>query len=507
LIDLGTVRPGSTIRIPFSSFDKEDGSAITMTNYAASDILVYADGSTTERASTSGYTATTDFDGKTGKHLAIIDLADNTTAGFFKAGSEYLVAIDSVTVDAVTTGGWIARFRIGYAGSMFDTTIASLTNQTSFTLTVGPAEDDALNGRVVIIHDIASAVQCGQAIIADYTGSTKTVTLVAGTTFTAAAGDNISIMDLAPLMPSPIGSTLTIASGAVALAAGAITAGTITDGALSASKFGAGFITAGSFSGNAISAMAVTVGATAASAIASAVQALPLTLGSTTRAALVDEIWDEPKAGHTTADTYGEFLDATVSGISGGAADTTVNATAAAAIAVAVWAATRGANNAAGSFGEGVASVQGNVTGSVASVTAAVTVGATSGAAIAAQVTANSIGAVTLGATSRAAVLADVVAGVTAGSIGPVTVGATSRAAIVDEVWDEPKSGHTTADTYGDYLDSTTGAIKTDTAAIKAKTDSLTFAVAGILSANIKYVNDVSVTGNGQSGTEWGPGS
>src|SRR6185295_17624307 len=114
MLDLGVVKPGATLRIPFSSFDKDDGSSVTMTNYSTADILIYKDGSTTERASTSGFTATTDFDGKTGKHLAIIDLADNTTAGFFAAGSEYLVAIDAVTVDSVTTGGWIARFRIGH---------------------------------------------------------------------------------------------------------------------------------------------------------------------------------------------------------------------------------------------------------------------------------------------------------------------------------------------------------------------------------------------------------
>lgn len=213
MLDLGTVRPGSTIRIPFSTFDKDDGSSITMTNYAAADILVYKDGSTTERASTSGFTATTDFDAKTGKHLAIIDLADNTTAGFWAAGSEYLVAIDAVTVDAVTTGGWIARFRIGYSGAMFDTTIATLSTQTSFTLTSGPAEDDALNGRYAIIHDVASAVQCSTVLISDYTGGTKTVTLAAGATFTAAATDNISIMDLAPLQPTTLGNKLDVSSG------------------------------------------------------------------------------------------------------------------------------------------------------------------------------------------------------------------------------------------------------------------------------------------------------
>jgi hypothetical protein len=41
--------------------------------------------------------------------------------------------------------------------------------------------------------------------------------------------------------------------------------------------------------------------------------------------------------------------------------------------------------------------------------------------------------------------------------------------------------------------------------AIKAKTDSLTFTVAGQVDANLQYVNDVLVTGDGQTGTEWGP--
>ena len=216
MLNLGIVRPGSTLRIPFSSFDKDDGSSITMTNFAVGDILVYKDGSTTERASTSGFTATTDFDAKTGKHLAIIDLADNTTAGFFAAGSEYVVALDAVTVDAVTTGGWLARFTIGQAGEWFSTTIATLSSQTSFTLTSGPAEDDALNGMYAIIHDVASAVQCSRVLILDYTGSTKTVTLAAGATFTAAATDNISVMGMAPLQPATLGRTVVIDSAGLA---------------------------------------------------------------------------------------------------------------------------------------------------------------------------------------------------------------------------------------------------------------------------------------------------
>lgn len=48
-------------------------------------------------------------------------------------------------------------------------------------------------------------------------------------------------------------------------------------------------------------------------------------------------------------------------------------------------------------------------------------------------------------------------------------------------------------------------AVLTQVALVKAKTDSLTFTVAGQVDANIQYVNDVAVTGDGQTGTEWGP--
>lgn len=48
-----------------------------------------------------------------------------------------------------------------------------------------------------------------------------------------------------------------------------------------------------------------------------------------------------------------------------------------------------------------------------------------------------------------------------------------------------------------DYLD-------TEVAAIKAKTDSLTFTIAGVLDANIQRINDVVITGDGQVGTEFG---
>lgn len=52
---------------------------------------------------------------------------------------------------------------------------------------------------------------------------------------------------------------------------------------------------------------------------------------------------------------------------------------------------------------------------------------------------------------------------------------------------------------------SVTGLTASDVAAIKAKTDSLNFTVAGQVDANIQYVNDVLVRGTGAAGNEWGP--
>lgn len=213
MINFGTVRPGTTLRIPFDSFGA-DGQSITLTGLAAADIEIYKDGSTTQRASDAGYTLDDtdgiDIDSLTGIHGFSIDLADNTTAGFYAAGSQYRVVVSSVTIDAQTVSFTAAVFTIGYPQAILNTTIATLASQTSFTLTVGPAEDDALNGMEVLIHDVASAVQIGRAVIADYTGSTKTVTLAAGTTFTVAATDNIAIMGPSPVMPVTAGRGIAV---------------------------------------------------------------------------------------------------------------------------------------------------------------------------------------------------------------------------------------------------------------------------------------------------------
>ena len=107
MINLGEVRPGTTIIVPFHTFDSNDPSAsVTITGLATTDIEIYKDGSVTQRASDTGYTLLDtdgiDFDGVTGIHGVSVDLASNATAGFYSAGAQYMVVVASITVDAAT---------------------------------------------------------------------------------------------------------------------------------------------------------------------------------------------------------------------------------------------------------------------------------------------------------------------------------------------------------------------------------------------------------------------
>ena len=299
MLNLGKVKPGTTLNIPFDTFGTS-GESLTMSGLALGDIKVYKDGGTTERASTAGFTLLDtdgiDFDALTGIHGLSISLADNTTAGFWAAGSKYFVVIDSITVNTQTVRFIAATFEIAIEGAVLNTTIATLATQTSFTLTDGPAEDSALVGWTMYAHDVASAVQGGAAYVSAYTGATKTVTLIAGPTFTMAATDNVGFFPPIQVygfggtagtfsagrpetnathfagqtisaaagvtLPSSVASPTNITAGTITtatnvttvngLAANVITAASINTGAITAAKFAAGAIDAAAIADNAI---------------------------------------------------------------------------------------------------------------------------------------------------------------------------------------------------------------------------------------------------------------
>ncbi len=119
LTDFGTVPASTTLYVYWTSHAGSTGAMSATTNLAVGDILIYKNGSTTQRSSTSGFTLLDtdglDFDGITGLNGVSIDLSDNTDSGFYAVGSSYRVIIGPVTIDSQTMYIDAASFRIGVA--------------------------------------------------------------------------------------------------------------------------------------------------------------------------------------------------------------------------------------------------------------------------------------------------------------------------------------------------------------------------------------------------------
>lgn len=212
-LHLGTVPAGSTLYIPFHTFGS-NGESLTISGLAVTDIEIYKNGSTTQRASDNGYTLLDtdgiDFDGITGLHGFSIDLSDNTTAGFYAVGSFYWVVVSTITVNTQTVTFVAATFRIGPAenvtgyqpidvvygagkaavgtftvtsGSSTTSVVCSATSPTS-------GGNDQFNGRLLVFDNATTttALRGCAARITDYVHSTKTFTVTALPT-TPASGD------------------------------------------------------------------------------------------------------------------------------------------------------------------------------------------------------------------------------------------------------------------------------------------------------------------------------
>lgn len=110
------VPAGDVLPVMFATFAGSTGASITMTGLAVTDIEIYKDGSTTQRASDAGYTLLDtdgiDFDSLTGIHGFSIDTGDNTDASFYTVGSWFTVVVSAITVDSQTVSFIACAFRI-----------------------------------------------------------------------------------------------------------------------------------------------------------------------------------------------------------------------------------------------------------------------------------------------------------------------------------------------------------------------------------------------------------
>ncbi len=111
----GDYAADATVYLYWNTFGASDES-ITLTGLTTSDIKIYKNGSATSRSSDAGYTLLDtdgiDIDGATGCHGISIDLSDDTDSGFYTIGNEYMVMVNSVTVNAQTVRFCVATFSI-----------------------------------------------------------------------------------------------------------------------------------------------------------------------------------------------------------------------------------------------------------------------------------------------------------------------------------------------------------------------------------------------------------
>jgi hypothetical protein len=125
MIHLGNIPASTTVYVPFTTYGGTSGQSITCSGLAVTDIEIYKNGSTTQRASDAGLslldTDGIDFDGITGLHGFSIDLSDNTDASFYAVGSWYWVVVSAITVDSQTVTFLAATFRIAPAESVTGT--------------------------------------------------------------------------------------------------------------------------------------------------------------------------------------------------------------------------------------------------------------------------------------------------------------------------------------------------------------------------------------------------
>lgn len=217
-----TIGVGGTVRFLFTTNAATGAAVAPSTAFEAADVILYKDGSATQRSSTAGWTMTSPFDSIVGLHQIAMDLSDDTDAGFYAVGSYYeLVLSPDETVDGVTVVAVIGGFRIVAAES-----------------SAGVPKTD-------VTHIAGSAVS----------------------TSTAQLGVNV-VQAGATAWGSGAITAASIAADAITaakVADGAIDAGAIADGSITAAKLGADAITAAKVAADVGTEIAAAVLAAAAS--------------------------------------------------------------------------------------------------------------------------------------------------------------------------------------------------------------------------------------------------
>jgi hypothetical protein len=266
-IHLGDVPAGSTLYIPFCTYDA-NGASVTLTGLAVTDVEIYKNGGTTQRASDAGYalldTDGIDFDGVTGLHGFSVDLSDNTDAGFFSVGGFYWVVVSTVTIASQTVTLLAATFRIVAAESSAGVPKADVSHIAGSSVSTSTAQLG-----VNVVNAGGTAWGSGAITAASIASDAITAAKIAdGAIDAGAIADNA--ITSAKIAADAIGASQ-IADNAIdagAIAANAITAAKIADGAIDAATFAANAITSTVIANDAITAAKIATDAIDADALA-----------------------------------------------------------------------------------------------------------------------------------------------------------------------------------------------------------------------------------------------
>jgi hypothetical protein len=189
---LGDFLSGSIVRFMWTS---NNASGASVNPSANGSIRVYKDGSTVERASSAGITYTVGFDALTGVHQVVIDLSDNSDAGFYAAGSEYFVVLVGATIDSQTVNAVLAQFSIEkrsenrLKGTFVVGSGATTTSIPTSALTPAASAADQFKGRVIVFaRSTPTAALRGQADVI-LSSTAAGVLTVNGLTTAPASGD------------------------------------------------------------------------------------------------------------------------------------------------------------------------------------------------------------------------------------------------------------------------------------------------------------------------------
>jgi hypothetical protein len=313
------VPAGDVLPIFFSTYAGATGASITLTGLAVTDIEIYKDGGTTQRASDAGYTLLDtdgiDFDTITGIHGFSIDTGDNTDASFYTVGAWFHVVVSAVTVDAQTVNFIAAAFRIVPAESSAGVPKVDLSHwlgTAAATPTVaGVPEVDVthFNGTAGTFASGIPAVNAVQ-ISGDSTAADNIETAFDDT---AGAVPWAGIVDQGTAQSAT--ATTLVLRAAAAFANDELIGATIviTGGTgIGQSRVITGYV------GATDTATVDTWSTTPSGTITYKIYgSAPLSASATppTAAAIADAVWDEATAGHTTSGTFGEQLKTDVDAI------------------------------------------------------------------------------------------------------------------------------------------------------------------------------------------------